>query len=105
MGLTNTRKRFQKRITFERKIITLANSIPDLLEPLYGLSRPAIERWELTNNNCLKDGIVPIIMGLSKDLMSFSDSSKNAFDMDKRISSIELQKRINKFNEFIENIA
>jgi hypothetical protein len=97
MELTNTRKRFQKRVEFEREIISLANSIPHLLEPLYGLSRPAIEHWQKVNENSLKDNIALTIIALSRDLMAFCDSSKNTFDLDKRINSGELHKRINEF--------
>lgn len=97
MELTNTRRRFQKRVEFERKIISLANSIPNLSESLYGLSKPAIEQWQKANGNKIKDEITAAIVALAKDLMAFCDSSKNAFDLDKRIKSVELNNRIDKF--------
>lgn len=106
MELTNTRKRFQKRVEFERKIITLVNSIPSLTEPLHGISQPAIETWQKANLAKIKDSIPLAITSLAKDLMVFCDSSKNTFDLDKRTSSSELNKKIDNFELLLhENMS
>ncbi len=105
MELTNTRRRFQKRVEFERKIISLANSISNLAEPLYGLSRPAIEHWEKVNKNYLRHDITPKITALSKDLMAFCDSSKRAFDLDERINGVDLQRKIDDLKLLLEKMS
>jgi hypothetical protein len=103
MEIENTRKRFKRRIEFERKIITIVNSIPDNDKPLNGLSDSAILVWVKSSSLSYKLELSGKISILSKDLMIFCDNSRNAFDVGKRINGSEMNAKIEQLRLFVQN--
>lgn len=102
MEIENTRKRFTKRIEFERRIIILVNSVSSLDEPLFGLSDSAILNWEQRSILQYKLELATMLRCLSRELMLFCDNSRNAFDVGKRISSNEMNKQITYLELFLK---
>jgi hypothetical protein len=102
MEIVNTRKRFKKRVEFERQILSAVNSLPDHIKPLHGLSEAAIACWKDNNDFLLKDEIAKKVTLLSKYLMVYCDTSKNTFDLDKRIDSSQMDRKIDEFKIFLE---
>ncbi len=102
MEIENTRKRFKKRIEFERQILTSINSISDDLQPLNGLSDSSISVWKHNCNFPFKEELSEQVTSLSKDLMIFCDTSKSTFDLDKRINSYEMNRKIDALKTFVK---
>lgn len=90
MKIENTRKRFTKRIEFERVVLSLVNGEISDCEPLYGLSSSAISFWEANSSYPNTIQIVTHLKIISKSLQVFCDNSKNAFELDKRINSNDM---------------
>ena len=101
MKIENTRRRFTKRIKFERKVLSIINNEILNIEPLHGLSNQAISHW--TNNAMLPnvDDIALKLEEISKSLQIFCDYSKNAFEMDKRINSNDMEKLITELKHIL----
>lgn len=90
-----TRRRFQKRVEFERKIITVINSTEKISTPIYGLSKQSIDKWKRSNSS-LDFKIAELVETLANDLMLYCDNSKNTFDIDKRITGSEILNKIDR---------
>jgi hypothetical protein len=103
MEIENTRKRFKKRIEFERQILTSINSISNDHQSLNGLSDSAISVWKHSNNFQFKEELSEQVASLSKDLMIFCDTSKSTFDLDKRINSSEMNRKIDALKIFVKD--
>ncbi len=102
MEIVNTRKRFKRRIEFERQILSSINSLSNDIKPLHGLSESAIASWKDSNDFMFKGEISNRIASLSKYLMVYCDTSKSTFDLDKRIDSTQMIARIDEFREFLK---
>jgi hypothetical protein len=102
MEIEHTRRRFKKRIEFERKIITIINSISTSDTPLNGLSESAISSWKEKSSLPNKIELAEHISKLSQDLMLFCDNSRNAFDVGKRINGSEMNERIQSLSKFLQ---
>ncbi|SHM98844.1 hypothetical protein [Flavobacterium xinjiangense] len=102
MKIENTRKRFAKRILFERKILSIINNYDvSQSEPLYGLSNDAISYWTKNSAIINKDEIVNKLELISKSLQIFCDNSKNTFDIGKNISSTDMNSLIHELKRIL----
>jgi hypothetical protein len=98
--METTRKRFQKRVEFERKILQLTNSHFSTT-PLYGLSKPAICIWQFTYPDKVSDSIVEKLSELSKHLMLFCDNSRNTFDIGQTINADKMNIAIESYRDML----
>ena len=101
MEFVNSRKRFKKRVDFERQILSVINSSLVEVSPLNGLSESAITVWYTNVNTAFKEELCQKIRELAKDLMVYCDNSKNAFDIDKRINGNDLSKKIELLKSYL----
>lgn len=102
MKIENTRKRFTKRILFERKVLSVVNNDHvSQSEPLYGLSSDAIAHWKKNSTIINKDEITGKLEVISKSLQIFCDNSKNAFDVGKKIGSADLETLIHELKTIL----
>ncbi|MDH5230928.1 MAG: hypothetical protein OEY38_12755 [Gammaproteobacteria bacterium] len=81
---------FNNRISAQRDVLTLVNSIQHYREPLFGLTEKAINRWVTHNAINVSDPIVTILKSLSENLFFLANRSQEQITEDYKVLSIRI---------------
>lgn len=70
---------FNSRVDVQRRVISILNSRV-INEPIFGLSKGAIERWILTNKLAIDDYVVKLVYEISEGLFFLASQSQQQID-------------------------